>query len=453
MNAIVLRCTALTVVSAVLFPQMCVASAGQAPPRRPAAVSVPPPPSLPHTRVTPPPMVQPRRLRPLAGVSRDHEGGGTLGHPPINVVVHDPKHAPADPHALGQRRSVREADRIMPVPVTPGRHVPGVAGTPPGGRRRSSVMGGSGCNATPSDNPSLTLADRGTGVKPWWSFAQGTVPGMGSYFVNVANQNLVVQADDMYVRNAGVDLAFRRTFNSFSQHDANASDGATPSELGNGWTSTFDAHLSGNSAGGLTVSDVDGARYDYVPDGQGHWVPPTGQHATLTSSDGGFSYQWTKKTGTSFIFAGPSFNQSNTYSGYNGRLLKISGRNSNTYINFTYWWQCNNGASNENLAEVDATTQAGLTAKLYFANFAGHTLLSRLVWPDGVTTVWYNYDAAGNLYYVQKPAPNNSGQLTTEVYDSNPNVLILEGPRFSANINDGGYIAVLWAADRSVLGV
>ena len=92
--------------------------------------------------------------------------------------------------------------------------------------------------------------------------------------VNVANGNLLVQSDDIDMPERGIDLAFRRTYNSQSSHDAGNSDGSTQSVFGNGWTSTFDAHIkftaglnaSCPTAQGISVYDIDGARYDYAPD-------------------------------------------------------------------------------------------------------------------------------------------------------------------------------------------
>ncbi len=130
-------------------------------------------------------------------------------------------------------------------------------------------------------------------------------------------------------------------------------------------------------------------------------------------------------------------------------------RNINTYIALTYYWQCGDAASNENLAEIDASTQSGVTAKLYFANFGGHQLLSRLVWPDNVTTVTYSYDAAGNLLAVQKPAHDNSGGTTYESYMWSESCVVFTSPRFNAsNTVEGGYIAAMWASPaHTVAGI
>jgi len=168
-----------------------------------------------------------------------------------------------------------------------------------------------------------------TGINPWWTYEEGAVPGAGKWMVNAGTGNLVVQGDDIAIPERGIDLAFRRTYNSQSQHDYSSTDGATPSNYGNGWTNTFDAHLSYNaSTNVMTVSDIDGARYDYTSDGAGHWIAPPGQHAVL-AWDGGCGYSWSKKSGTIYGFYSPTYNTcaGSNAAGYNGRVYEIVGRN------------------------------------------------------------------------------------------------------------------------------
>ena len=75
-------------------------------------------------------------------------------------------------------------------------------------------------------------------------------------------------------------------------------DGAAEvGQYGNGWTNTFDTHLSTNncpSSGysysgyyGFSVHDIDGARYDYCFNATGQLVPPAGMQGTslVPSSD------------------------------------------------------------------------------------------------------------------------------------------------------------------------
>src|SRR5579884_1711423 len=209
-------------------------------------------------------------------------------------------------------------------------------------------------------------SDTSTGINPWWEYEEGAIPGGGRWIVNVANGNLVVQYDDMDVPNKGIDLAFRRTYNSMSTHDYANTDGSIPSSYGDGWTNTWDAHVALNSAGGISVFDIDGARYDYTPDGKGGWIPPAGQHAIL-SSDGSGNYYWTKKTGTKYYFYSPSL--SGTQAALSGRLIYIYGRNQNTYLHFTYSCDGSNCASASALNEIDVTTEAGSNRQAEFCGF------------------------------------------------------------------------------------
>ena len=122
--------------------------------------------------------------------------------------------------------------------------------------------------------------------------------------VNVGTGNRAVQSEDLNVPHKGLALAFRRTYNSQSGHDVNGSDGGFPGLYGNGWTNTFDAHMTKWSNGTVSVFDIDGARYDYsAPATAGTpWNPITaGQHAIL-SFDGQCGFSWVKKSGTIYRF-------------------------------------------------------------------------------------------------------------------------------------------------------
>ncbi len=82
--------------------------------------------------------------------------------------------------------------------------------------------------ATPTPAP---LPTPNTGINRWWTYQEKALAGVGKAMVNVANGNLLVQADDVDIHERGIDLAFRRTYNSQSQHDAANTDGSTPSRV------------------------------------------------------------------------------------------------------------------------------------------------------------------------------------------------------------------------------
>jgi len=290
-----------------------------------------------------------------------------------------------------------------------------------------------------------------TGINHWWSYEEGTIPGVGRWMVNANSGNLLVQSDDMDVPHRGIHLAFRRTYNSFSRHDYWGTDGATEiGQYGGGWTNTFDAHLSTNGcpntgyawAGfyGFSVHDVDGARYDYCFNASGQLLPPPGMQGTsLVANPDGGSFYWTKKNGTQYTFYAPYYGGTST--AYSGRIYRISGRNQNNYIQFTYAWSPD-ASSSANLTNIYAATDnGGSQATLTFASFNGQVLLSQLTRPDGAT-ISYSYDADGELISVSKPPPNNSGTPVTETYNGYQSFLMVAGPRWNAGADtDGGYVA------------
>ena len=281
----------------------------------------------------------------------------------------------------------------------------------------------------------------GTGINPWWEYQEQNVPRGAHVMVSVGTGNLILQDDDMSVPHKGIAMAFRRTYNSQSLHDVNGDDGSFPGMYGNGWTSTFDAHLTGAN-GTIDVWDIDGAKYVYTLAADGvTWQSMTpGQHATMTS-DGSCGMLWTKKTGTTYYFWDPyqmpSCNISfSAYGGYAGRLADIIGRNSNVLLAFTYAWDGQPTATGK-INGITVTTESGMTAKLTFTDVNGHRLLEQLTFPDNSTSVTYGYDANGNLLTVLQPPNNSSGTRPVEAYAYGPvgsSVLLTDAlsPRYYA---------------------
>ncbi|MBV8491761.1 MAG: hypothetical protein JO199_14640, partial [Candidatus Eremiobacteraeota bacterium] len=150
------------------------------------------------------------------------------------------------------------------------------------GRHLKAQMIGTGDGA--GINP-----DAGAGINHWWAYEERAIPGLGKAMVNVGTGNVIIQATDVDIPQPGIDLAFQRTWNSQSLHDVNGDDGAGPSIEGNGWTSTFDAHLvfQGDALNNPVVSvyDIDGTRYDYNwSPATSSWTPPAGHFRGLRAS-------------------------------------------------------------------------------------------------------------------------------------------------------------------------
>lgn len=242
--------------------------------------------------------------------------------------------------------------------------------------------------------------------------------------VNVGNGNVLVQADDVDIHERGIDLAFQRSYNSQSQHDSANSDQSIASNFGNGWTNTFDAHIAFyNNKSILSVYDIDGTRYDYTSSGGGAWLSPPGmQGTTLTLAtqsmyNNGCYYQWTKKTGTAYIFYAPDYSSqacaaSGAGVGLNGRIVEIAGRNSNNYIMFTYAWQ-GGVVDSSHLGSIIASHADGQQLTLSFTltdgstpcNGSGPCELRSLTRPDG-QAITYSYDGSGDLTQINFPGNN-----------------------------------------------
>ena len=254
--------------------------------------------------------------------------------------------------------------------------------------------------------------------------------------VNVGSGNLVVQADDVDVPERGIDLAFRRTYNSQSLHDNLGSDGGEPSAFGNGWTNTFDAHLSYVAATDtVTVWDIDGTRYDYTPNGSGGWNPPAGVHSKL-SWDGGCGYFWTKKSGTRYHFWAP-FAACGTPSAYWGRVCQIEARNYNNALNFSYSWAGGNATNPQNLTQIVVTHSDGQALTLTFGLVNGHDELTALQRPDGIS-ITYGYDATGNLIEVDSPSNGSGVRPSTYGYAANHQLTDVESPRYVESVRSSG---------------
>ena len=235
------------------------------------------------------------------------------------------------------------------------------------------------------------------GFNHWWAYEEDTLGGVGKYTVNVASGNLMTQSDDMAVPNKGIEFAFQRTYNSMSNHTYANGDGSTPSLYGDKWTNTFDAHIAYNDftpingQKGVSLYDIDGARYDYAPVGDGHsFTPPAGQFAILYYDGSGYS--WTKTTGTVYYFW--DLNQP-TSPALAGLIETIYGRNHNNYLSFARTYTPD-ASSPTNLVTMTVTGEDGRVATLSYGNVPSncnpcYRVLGSLTWPDGSSTVNYGY--------------------------------------------------------------
>ncbi len=311
----------------------------------------------------------------------------------------------------------------------------------------------SGIHALSVSMGSLNL----TGINPWWTYEEGALPGTGKYMVNVGNGNLITQSDDIDIPERGIDLAFRRTYNSMSLNDTNAAagnDDGSPNEdvYGNGWTNTFDAHLALNTAGGISVFDIDGARYDYTPNGTGCFTPPPGMYYTLCGDGSGGGYFWGKKNGTIYYFYNPSDGAS--IAGYAGRLYRIYARNQYNYIQLNYYWTGGDSSSSQNLTQIIVQHSDGQALTLAFGMVNGRPLLSSITLPNG-SQVTYSMSTAHDLVSVGNLG-NNSASVLTENYGyyAGDKIAWTSNPRWNlAGGNDGSFTNFYYDGSNRVNGV
>ncbi|MBV8332982.1 MAG: hypothetical protein JO192_09630, partial [Candidatus Eremiobacteraeota bacterium] len=281
----------------------------------------------------------------------------------------------------------------------------------------------------------------GAGINHWWTYEERAIPGLGQALVNVGTGNMIVSATDFDVPERGIDLAFRRVYNSQSLHDVTGDDGGGRAMYGNRWTNNFDAYMVyDQSQNTMTVYDIDGTPCRYIADGKGNWVPCGGVHATLEPTDAtDCFYEWTKTNGTKYVFhSQPGLTNCTIEGAKRGQLLEIIGRNHNNKIDFNYSY-CNGCGTNPNdVTEIDAVHSDGDEVRLVFGGVGGNNLLAKVVRPDG-SPIYYYYDTTGN-YLQEVDKPGNDGAATeSELYDTFVNGSFVEledacGPRGAAAV-------------------
>lgn len=274
-------------------------------------------------------------------------------------------------------------------------------------RSAKAALSGPGAAITPST----------TGMWPWWTFDTRSVPGIGKALVNVTNLNFLITADDMDVSEGGIDLAFRRVYNSQSLHDQNNDDNSTPSVFGNKWTNNLDAHL-----GWSQIDQTDGTVSVYTGTGNREdFVCATNIQQTCTSETPGAQdilgsisinngvacqFQLTEKVGVAYIFTAP-YSACGKLPGAYGRLVTIWGRNNIDYLTLSYSWSPD--ASNpENLSRIVVTHYPDASSfTLNFGQISGTSIteLMSVVRPDG-NSIDYRYNNTGGLTGVDKPFGN-----------------------------------------------
>jgi len=163
-----------------------------------------------------------------------------------------------------------------------------------------------------------------------------------------------------------------------------------------------------NFTAGVSVFDIDGARYDYTPNGTGCFTAPAGMHNALCGDGSGGGYFWYNKTGTIYYFYSPYDAQS--IAGYAGRLYRIYARNQNNMIQLNYFWAGGDSSTSQNLTQIIAQHTDGQQLTMAFGMVNGRPLLSSITRPDGVQ-ITYGYNGGHDLVSVNEPGNGSASTL------------------------------------------
>jgi YD repeat-containing protein len=376
---------------------------------------------------------------------------------------------PPQPHELAQRIAALSYARLAPKAALPPQPLRVAARARTSSNNLSVSSSPSGSRVLRLGTPQSSGAfhpltvTTGTadpdGINHWWTYEEDALGGVGKYMVNVANGNLITQSDDMAVTNKGIELSFRRTYNSMSNHTYANGDGSIPSFYGDKWTNTFDAHIAYNDFSpvngqkGVSLYDIDGARYDYAPVGDGHaFTPPAGQHAILYYD--GTGYSWTKKSGTVYYFW--DLNQPNSPA-LAGQIETIYARNHNNYLSFARTYSPN-ASSPTNLVTMTVTAEDGRVVTLSYGDVhqgssPNYRVLQTLMWPDGSTTVTYGYTIQ---FQGSNPVGPTLTQVTSPGNGSTTSGTLIEqynyvsGTQFLSNVNSPRYVCAIVLSNCAV---
>jgi YD repeat-containing protein len=310
------------------------------------------------------------------------------------------RRATVTPRVAGSMNTLAPGLRELGSVSAPSRQQAGALPVPTNRHRIKSALASSG----------------GTGIEHWWTYEEQQIPGIGKALLNVGTGNLLASASDVDLPEQGINLVFRRVYNSQSLHDTSGDDGGDPAIFGNGWTNNFDANIVYNAtAGTITVYDLDGTACTYTANISGGWTPCTGEYATLAPVPGSqdCQYTWTKPNGTVYVFENDGGALGLCTAGnLAGHLVEILSRNTNNYITFTYYYDSSGQRTSEHITEIDADHSDGDKLTMIFGVVPGTSFneLSTITRPDQAV-LQYWYDPNGNLLEVDKPGNNSASNL------------------------------------------
>jgi RHS repeat-associated protein len=214
--------------------------------------------------------------------------------------------------------------------------------------------------------------------------------------VNTGTGGYCVRSTDLSIPGRGPALSLVRTYNTFS--------GTGLGTLGYGWMSTYDAHLSTDGFGNVTVYDAMGGTEFYAYQNGSF---QTSSHVPTTLILSGGNYTLTDKLGGKVVF-----NSS-------GQLIQEIDRNPAYVTNLTY--------SGGNLSTI---TEPGGRQLMYA--YGSNGLVGSVT--DGSRTVTYHYDD-GNLNLTS--VVDVLGGVTSYTYDSSTSHRLLTVKSPICNLTPG----------------
>jgi RHS repeat-associated protein len=197
--------------------------------------------------------------------------------------------------------------------------------------------------------------------------------------VNTASGDFYEPATDVSIPGRGAGLKLVRTYNDLAVSSAGL--------FGNGWSSTYDQHLTLNGVdGSIQVTFEDGSQVIAQPDGSGGFTLPASSDSTLVHNNDG-TYTLTQRRLSLLQFSAT------------GQLIALRDLNGN--------------ATTLGYGGAQLSTVTDAAGRVLHVAFGSNGFVSSVTDPLGRTTS-YGYDGSGNLTSVTNPL----SQVTSYGYDS-----------------------------------
>jgi len=196
---------------------------------------------------------------------------------------------------------------------------------------------------------------------------------------------------------------------------------------GNGWTSTFDAHLTGSN-GTINVWDIDGAEYVYHARRRRCDLAVADCRPACDAHHGRQLWDLVdqeERYDVLLLGSVPDVELQHFFC-HIRRLRRTAGRHHRAQLERLIVVRVHVGRRPrlrpERSIRSSWSTESGMSTTLTFTDVNGHRLLEQLKYPDGSTTVTYGYDSSG------KPDHGDAAGPTIRAGPSPPHNLWIRTP-------------------------